>query len=611
MAKPIINSLDNKFCELSKRVKDYTGMKFNNWVVLGYKGNQCWLCQCQCENKTLKIVRAYDLINGLTRSCGCTRHEDLTGKRFGNWIVLKYDGDKNWLCQCQCESKTLKLVRGDYLKNGSSTSCGCLQRKYAAEHMKTVAKSRIKDITNTDIGYWKAIEYIGESKWLFRCTVCGSEIICRERDVVAGRKCDVHDAFDKKLIDLTGKKINSWTVIKYAGNKSWECRCECGNTRIIKGQRLRSGDSKSCGCKRKYWFMNSYGYTDEQINKLFDYDEILKIINTKDNGKIKIYELADALDINYQLCIRIIDRLNLKDYIDYNYNNSHIENEVYDFVKSLVDCEVIRNDRQALNGNELDIYVPDKKLAIEFNGTYWHSTEHKDIKYHQEKTLKCFSKNIRLIHIFEHEWIGEKQNILKDIIKSALTDNFEIIYGRNTEIHEIDNDKYKIFLDKYHLQGYAAASIKLGQYYNNELIAVIGIGKPRFNNLYQYELIRYCVNFKYNVIGGFQKIFKYFINNYDPNSIITYTDISKFTGLSYIKAGFKKTSQYITEPNYVWVSADLKTILSRYQTQKNKLVEYGIAYEDQTEDEAMIEHNYYKVYDSGNLKLEWRKTENV
>lgn len=142
MAKPLIETLDSNFIKLSKKAIGLTGKQFNNWKVLGYKGNQCWLCECQCDKHTLKIVRAYDLKNNLYRSCGCTRHEDLTGKRFGNWLVIRYVGNQKWLCECQCENHTLKEVKSTYLKKGTSTSCGCSQRKYAAEHMREVVHKR-------------------------------------------------------------------------------------------------------------------------------------------------------------------------------------------------------------------------------------------------------------------------------------------------------------------------------------------------------------------------------------------------------------------------------------------------------------------------------------
>jgi len=61
-------------------------------------------------------------------------------------------------------------------------------------------------------------------------------------------------------------------------------------------------------------------------------------------------------------------------------------------------------------------------------------------------------------------------------------------------------------------------------------------GKPRYNRKYEYELLRYCSS--YTVIGGAEKLFSYFLNTYTPKSIISYCDLSKFTGRVYNRLGF-------------------------------------------------------------------------
>ena len=252
---------------------------------------------------------------------------------------------------------------------------------------------------------------------------------------------------------------------------------------------------------------------------------------------------------------------------------------------------------------ELDIYIPNKMIAFEFNGNYWHSL--KDKNYHQQKTLKCIESKVRLVHIFEYEWDNnDKQNKLKNYIKDILCDKC-IIHARKTHIELIDSEKAKIFLNKYHLQGYVASAIYLACIYNEEIIGVMTFGKPHFDNNYQYELLRLCWKDGIIVIGGINKLFKHFISNYNPESIVCYSDLSKFTGMGYTRIGFKLVN--ITKPNYVWASHHGNVTLSRYQTQKSKLIKKGLGKIEQTEDEIMQLHGYYKVYDCGNLKLEWKK----
>lgn len=106
-------------------------------------------------------------------------------------------------------------------------------------------------------------------------------------------------------------------------------------------------------------------------------------------------------------------------------------------------------------------------------------------------------------------------------------------------------------------------------------------------------------------------MFRYFVERYNPTSIITYTNIAKFTGDIYTKLGFNSNGiNSITDPNYIWYDITSKTIIPRYKTQKHKLIEAGLGKETQTEDEIMKELDFLKIYDSGNLRLEWYKQNN-
>ena len=131
---------------------------------------------------------------------------------------------------------------------------------------------------------------------------------------------------------------------------------------------------------------------------------------------------------------------------------------------------------------------------------------------------------------------------------------------------------------------------------------------PRFDKNAQYEILRLAWNSNYAVIGGTEKMFKCFVSKYNPESVITYVDISKFSGMCYINLGFKKhQDNFITEPNYKWVHAYENYVLSRYQTQKNILIKNGLCTDDDTEDSTMERAGFLKIYDSGNAKFIWEK----
>ena len=287
---------------------------------------------------------------------------------------------------------------------------------------------------------------------------------------------------------------------------------------------------------------------------------------------------------------------------------SHYEHDLYVYVSKFIDKDKIKlHDRNVITPQELDIYIPEKHLAIEFNGSYWHSTEKVEPKYHQNKTIACAKKGIQLIHIFEYEWNDiDKQIKLLELIKSKLVTPDTILYARNTELKQVTDSEADVFLNKYHLQGNAPATIKLGLYNDKELVSILTFGVPRFNNNYTYEIIRYCNKFGVGIVGGIEKLYKYFINTYSPESVITYSDISKFTGNVYSKIEFKPVQiGSITEPGYVWINEETNLVMQRYQTQKQKLLKLGLGTEEQTEKEIMINNGFLQVYNCGNIKMEW------
>ena len=97
-----------------------------------------------------------------------------------------------------------------------------------------------------------------------------------------------------------------------------------------------------------------------------------------------------------------------------------LEKELFDWISSIIP-NVVRNTRRLIPPLEIDIYLPDYKLAIEFNEVYWHSeiSSGRDHKYHLNKTKECAKLGIILIHIFDSEWV-QKKEVVQSIILSKL-----------------------------------------------------------------------------------------------------------------------------------------------------------------------------------------------
>lgn len=568
---------------------------YGEWTVLEHMGNG--ICKCRCSCGVERDVRKYDLINHKTLSCGHTR--TLINKKIGKLQVLYSNGDKTYHCKCDCGQE--EDIRGTLLKNKKVLMC---------KRCKSIEVAYIKyekEIAQRYFNDWELIEYIPEKfKWRCRCT-CGNESLLHISQLINGtsKSCG-HD--NNKFIDLSGKRFGNLKVINYAGNKNWDCLCNCGNTCIKSSRQLRSGSSKDCGCSKLSALQctSLVERTDEQKLAVLSKDNLIKFIG---ESKPTLMILSQMLGLTYASTVRLVNKFNIQNYITLCCGSSYKEQQVIDYIKSIYDGLIIIKDRSILNNKELDIYLPDKKLAFEFNGSYWHSDIFKDKKYHQNKVLDCEKKDIQLIHIYEYEWDNEyMRKKIKQYIKNLIHKQSNVIYARNTEVQIIeDSDLEHEFEDINHLQGYAKSSIKLGLFSNDELVQLMTFGVPRFNNDCDYELIRLCTLNDTCVIGGSQKLFKYFCDNYEFSTLLSYCDIDKFRGTIYAKLGFKLDS--ITVPGYNWVNPQTNDVVSRYRVQKKKLLSIDSKFSDMTESEIMGSFGYLRVYNSGNKKFIYKKGE--
>ena len=275
------------------------------------------------------------------------------------------------------------------------------------------------------------------------------------------------------------------------------------------------------------------------------------------------------------------------------------EKELLDFVKSIYDGEIIENSKHVIEGLELDIYIPEKRVAIEFDGLYWHSEQKgKGANYHLDKTNLCLDKGIQLVHVFEDDWMYHN-DIVKDRIRSLLGMIKTRIYARDCKVAEIDGHVANEFLNQNHLQGGDSSSIRYGLFHNGELVSVMTFGKPRFNGNYDYELIRNATRMNAIVIGGASKLLAYFVGLHNGSRIISYADRRYSNGSVYDRMGFKFV-QY-TQPNYWWCKNKHK--FSRYQCQKKNLPKVlGDKYDGSlSESENMLLAGFEKVYDCENI----------
>ena len=268
--------------------------------------------------------------------------------------------------------------------------------------------------------------------------------------------------------------------------------------------------------------------------------------------------------------------------------------------ETALECEL---DKVKIDKFSYDIHITGTNILLEVDPTYTHNalgnhwdTNGLDKEYHLHKTELAPREGYRCLHIFDWDSI--------DKIVSLLAPK-QSVYARKCTIKTLNAITASEFEDSYHLQGGCRGqSVCLGLMYQNELIQVMTFGKPRYNKKYQWELLRLCTDTKYKVVGGAQKLFAHFVHDYSPESVISYCDISKFSGDVYERLGFQLLQ--ITEPNKVW-SKGTKKVTNNLLLLRGYDQLFQTNYGKGTSNEAlMIKDGWLPVYDCGQKVFEWR-----
>ena len=285
---------------------------------------------------------------------------------------------------------------------------------------------------------------------------------------------------------------------------------------------------------------------------------------------------------------------------------SKAEMEILEFIGD----NAIQSCRDLIKPLEIDVLSHNHKFGVEYDGLMYHSSgisssakfNKNDIDIrnkHLHKTIMSESKGYQLFHIFENEWI-EQKDIWKSIISNKMNKS-ERIFARKCEIREVSNKLSSEFLKTNHMQGTCNSKVKIGLFYNNELVSLMTFGKSRFNSSFEYELIRYCTKLNTTIVGGGSKLLKYFERNFKPTSIISYANRRWSQGNVYEKLGFEFIED--VKPNYFYFKPNENILYSRNKFQKHKLPQLLEKFnKHMTETQNMFENGYRKIFDCGNKK---------
>lgn len=293
---------------------------------------------------------------------------------------------------------------------------------------------------------------------------------------------------------------------------------------------------------------------------------------------------------------------------------SRIETDIIDYLSSLdATLKIIHNNRHIIPGNlELDLYFPDKKIAIEIDGLFWHSElRGKDKMYHLNKTVECEKLGVHLIHVFEDEWELNRSMVLHKIGQRLGIFSGKKHYARNCTVRPIAFQDCKQFLELNHLQGGDISPVRLGLFSGDDLVSVMTFSKPNTSrgsrsgpaSVGVYELSRFATKENVICIGGGGKLLTHFLRSHKPNKIISYADRrwSSSTSNVYMKLGFTLSCK--SDPCYWYFKPNERRRFHRFNFTKRKTLELG-GDPTKTEWQNMQELGYDRIWDCGHLKYE-------
>ena len=352
-------------------------------------------------------------------------------------------------------------------------------------------------------------------------------------------------------------------------------------------------------------------------------DDPQSFIDSHFDHKPTLAELSEVCGIRDSSVGWIINEAGLADLVQYTY--SRMEDELSEFLHSILPKGAIiqQNTFRIITPYELDIYLPEYSFAIECNPTITHNStipgwdendSPKPIDYHKMKTDMCEEHGVFLFHIFGYEW-SYKSDILKSMISNILGCSLYKVYARRTTVKEVSDADAMSFLEASHRQGGVHSSIRLGLYQNDELVSLMTFSRTRYtigrtsqDSDSCYELVRFCNKLNTNVVGGASKLFKHFVEHYQPDCIISFSDRAHTTGKMYEKLGFIK--DHVSDPGYMWVDLVTDRGYARSNAQKSNIKQFlkdDTIDLSKTEVQIMSEHKFVQVFDSGVICWKWRK----
>lgn len=254
-----------------------------------------------------------------------------------------------------------------------------------------------------------------------------------------------------------------------------------------------------------------------------------------------------------------------------------------------------------LFGYTVSVAFPNERVAVDYIKFAERSEQSVGKTYLLRQLEKFEQQGWKLLQIFEDEQ-AKASHIVESRILHALGISPRTVYARKCEVHfDLPLEQTRDFLDRNHIQGVGrGANLYAALTHGSEIVAVMSLGRARFNKNVDFELIRFATASGMSVVGAASRLLKHVLQETGDASIISYADRRYSTGDLYRSLGFQEQQRSAPCYWYFHPSDPLKKY-HRSSFQKHKLPDKLEIFDPQlSETENMFKNGWNRIYDSGN-----------
>lgn len=525
-----------------------------------------------------KPIKEKRVIEHIIKSCAyCKKDFELSRHQK---TKLKENPNAIFCCSNLCSNRLKALNNtGKVRENSISSQTIKIKCKYCGKEFELSRNQKQKYIKDNNISLY-----------------CST--ICRNRGNAINNTLQrpiVSCAYCKKEFKLSNDQLTKY-------NKDRSSKFYCSRKCIANDHLLKKVDYNSRTVTMKTLlqdeeYKNNRTQKTQQTNlERYGVMNVLQSEDTKE--KAKQSKLEKYGDENYNNREK-----SAKTYYEHYGKGGHLTPKISKINKKLFELFNCEEFEYAIGNFNYDLKKGN--TLIEINPTFTHHSSGISLRgkfsgvvmdYHYNKTLIANSVGYNCINVFDWDDINKIKYMLQDK---------ETLYARNLEIKEVNMDETTEFLNTYHIQNTCRGQeVRFGLYKENELIEIMTFGKPRYNKNYEWELLRLCTKAEYKVVGGAERLFKHFVTNYNPNSIISYCDFSKFSGEVYTRLGFKQKGKPTPAKHWSKGNVHITDNLLRQRGYDQLFkTNYG---KGTSNEELMLENGWLPVYDCGQMTFIWK-----